>query len=817
VIDGYTILKFYPHHSGMDNMSKIKFLASQAKTINNYKNRKMKLLLCCANIYFNKQCLIQNLTPSYARIKVANTSPAAKLTQLKVQTIRIKDELRFLYKKKALLNKQLYYAHLLAANTWGKTWNTIADITHSNISKNIEKKYQSINQKLHALQKKKEIITKTNQENTQIFHPRVVNLTNITFNKTENALLQKGLKYNLHVKPKNWLKTIALEAETAINYLATEDKHPIRYLVAKSLDKLSQETPHSKSSLEYKTLKNIREKLEKNNSLITRADKGQTIIVVKIDDYNSKIHDFLQHNSFKMMSGDPTNIFTRETKKIVNSCKTIIPHNLKWKYNNMNPHPPSIRALMKIHKPDIPIRPVINWQHAPAYKIAKLLSEKLQQTLQLPFAFNIQNSLQLMHELKNTIPYNDNLRLASFDISNMYTNIPTNKIPTIITEICKNLNTSKTVKNELIKLTRMILKQNYFNFQNITYKQTTGLAMGAPTSAIFSEIYLQYIEHTLLIDILSNNHIIGYFRYVDDILLIYDIEITNINKLLEQVNNTTPNLNFTIETEQNNMLNFLDITIHRNPKKFEFSIYRKPTVTNHIIPKDSCHPPSHKLSAIRFLTDRMHTYPISEHSRVTEANNIKHILQVNKYDTWHTSRKHTKPKNHSKTSNMPNKRALFTYFGRETTKITNIFQKLGIQIAFQTKHTIGKLLQNHHKTRNKFQNNGVYELACPDCNKRYIGQTGRPFAIRFKEHERDFQNNCKKSLFAKHLIEQQHHFPPIDEGMSILEIQRKSKKLHTLEQFHIYKAVKSGDHLNEQYTDTHNEIFESVLKHQSQK
>jgi hypothetical protein len=58
--------------------------------------------------------------------------------------------------------------------------------------------------------------------------------------------------------------------------------------------------------------------------------------------------------------------------------------------------------------------------------------------------------------------------------------------------------------------------------------------MGAPTSAIFSEIYLQYMEHTSIADILSNHNICGYFGYVDDILLIYDITTTDINTVLEQ-------------------------------------------------------------------------------------------------------------------------------------------------------------------------------------------------------------------------------------------------------------------------------------------
>jgi hypothetical protein len=64
-------------------------------------------------------------------------------------------------------------------------------------------------------------------------------------------------------------------------------------------------------------------------------------------------------------------------------------------------------------------------------------------------------------------------------------------------------------------------------------------------------------------------------------------------------------LQFTIEHEQNEQINYLDITIHRQQSNFGFDIYRKPTTTNHIIPNDSCHPLEHKLSAIQFLTNRV--------------------------------------------------------------------------------------------------------------------------------------------------------------------------------------------------------------------
>ena len=60
-------------------------------------------------------------------------------------------------------------------------------------------------------------IQSTKPESTVNFFPRAVNKTNITFSTDEHTLLEKGLKYNLNRKSRDWIKTIALEAEFAIN------------------------------------------------------------------------------------------------------------------------------------------------------------------------------------------------------------------------------------------------------------------------------------------------------------------------------------------------------------------------------------------------------------------------------------------------------------------------------------------------------------------------------------------------------------------------------------------------------------------------
>lgn len=62
-----------------------------------------------------------------------------------------------------------------------------------------------------------------------------------------------------------------------------------------------------------------------------------------------------------------------------------------------------------------------------------------------------------------------------------------------------------------------------FQFDNQYYKQDIGLALGMPTSAVVAETYLQHLEHNQLYTILIKYQIIGYFSYIDDILIISDV------------------------------------------------------------------------------------------------------------------------------------------------------------------------------------------------------------------------------------------------------------------------------------------------------
>lgn len=59
--------------------------------------------------------------------------------------------------------------------------------------------------------------------------------------------------------------------------------------------------------------------------------------------------------------------------------------------------------------------------------------------MKLPNKYNLKNSIELAEHLKN-VHVNKNTKLFSFDISNMYTNIPVNETVSIITNKESNEN-----------------------------------------------------------------------------------------------------------------------------------------------------------------------------------------------------------------------------------------------------------------------------------------------------------------------------------------------------------------------------------------
>ena len=115
--------------------------------------------------------------------------------------------------------------------------------------------------------------------------------------------------------------------------------------------------------------------------------------------------------------------------------------------------------------------------------------------------------------------------------------------------------------------------------------------------------------------------------------------------------------------------------------------------------------------------------------------------------------------------------------------------KMKVRVAFYNKNCLKNLLSHTKDKIPLLEKSGVYKLFC-ECGAAYVGQTGRKFKERIKEHVTCAKNKDLTSLFAKHLIEEKHKsdFKP-----KILHQQKKGLRLDALEQLEILKSVKSKE------------------------
>jgi len=161
--------------------------------------------------------------------------------------------------------------------------------------------------------------------------------------------------------------------------------------------------------------------------------------------------------------------------------------------------------------------------------------------------------------------------------------------------------------------------------------QKEGLAMGTLSSGFIAEIFLQHIEHLHMARLSMKHEIINYFRYVEDILIIFDPTHSSIQAILDDFNALHQNLQFTAELEENNTISYLDITIQKNPTSWKTAIYRKHIFKDTIIPYTTNYPTQHKYTAVKFLYNRLNTYDLLADEYQQEEDTIHSILNISSF------------------------------------------------------------------------------------------------------------------------------------------------------------------------------------------
>jgi hypothetical protein len=255
-------------------------------------------------------------------------------------------------------------------------------------------------------------------------------------------------------------------------------------------------------------------------------------------------------------------------------------------------------------------------------------------------------------------------------------------------------------------------------------------------------------------------HLTNYCRYVDDIFLMFDSEHTNIQKILDDFKSLHPKLHFTAEAEKDHTLNYLDTSLHRGPTNITTSIYRKPTSTDTIIPFNSNHPAQHKCATIRYLYNRLNSYNLQKEDYQHELSTIHNILHNNTFPFEHSK---PRTRNRQKPPTTKQNWATFTFTGKETLYITNIFKKLC------TSPTFSRNFVHHQHFQETLYIANIFKKLC----------TSPTFSRNFVHHQHFqetlyitniFKKLCTSPTFTRNFVYHQH----FQETLYITNIFKKS-------------------------------------------
>ena len=422
--------------------------------------------------------------------------------------------------------------------------------------------------------------------------------------------------------------------------------------------------------------------------------------------------------------------------------------------------PPTIRGSVKYHKEGYPLRPIVNCIGSALYNTSKYLTEILS-PIQNMNNNSVLNSTQFAREI-SSMKIDDDETMVSFDVVSLFTAIPVQKTCHYIrTKLEQDdtltLRTNLTI-DDIISLLDFTLSNNYFIYNDVTYKQIHGCAMGSPVSPVVANICMEVIENTAIETTQTKPK--TWKRFVDDSFSI--IKKTAITSFLNSLNNIDPNISFTIELEQDNKISFLDTLIIRHGKNLKIDVFRKPTHTDRYLDFNSHHDIKHKISAARTLIHRALTLPSTHASKQDELNHITTTLKCNGYPD-----KIIKQILRDSTLNtiMPSPEELVGQFFKRfddidkpsgyvtlpyisgiTDALRRILQKQNIRVATKPLKTLQRMFPSpKHQIPPEQRTNVVYNIPCSDCPWSYVGETGRSFETRKKEHIRSVKN-CKKRL-----------------------------------------------------------------------
>jgi hypothetical protein len=258
---------------------------------------------------------------------------------------------------------------------------------------------------------------------------------------------------------------------------------------------------------------------------ILKADKGGATVLMNMDDYNKKMIEHLtKSGSYKKLDSNPIKKIIRQVKIAINNSN--LDERTKKRLTPNNEITPRIYGLPKIHKQDVPLRPIVNTIGSPTYELAKHVAKILS-----PLVGHTDSFIKVSNDFINIIK-NEKVILISFDVVSLFTKTPLDEAIQIVKEL---------TDPDTAKLAEVCLRSTFFSYQGEFYEQTSGVAMGSPLSPIVANLFMENFEKKALDSFPLKPS--RWKRYVDDTNVLWPHGKDELQKFFLHLNNISEDIN----------------------------------------------------------------------------------------------------------------------------------------------------------------------------------------------------------------------------------------------------------------------------------
>ncbi|BHF81388.1 hypothetical protein SprV_0702451800 [Sparganum proliferum] len=524
----------------------------------------------------------------------------------------------------------------------------------------------------------------------------VHNLSSKELTKDQMQVLRHEASFNTtDAKPVNMIA--AVESILSQTEATEETKSLIRHQVSSLL--MAHRPREVLSKVERDALREL--KADKD-LVIVPADKGRSTVVLDRTDYLQKA---------KENSG----AITPTDRRMARPQDTALAR---------------FYGLPKVHKDGAPLRPIVSLKGTPTYGLAKWLFRRLK-FLTAESDTTVSSSAQFLEKLKGDLA----IETIELLLQSKYDE----------TE-------NRLGRAQVLQLLKFCLR-TYFTFDGTIYEQVKGTPMGSPISGFIAEAVLQRLE-----SLVFQHHKPKFWaRYVDDTFV-----VINRDQLLtfkERLNAVFPDIQFTMEEEENNQLAFLDVLLCRKDcGGLKTKVFRKATNTMQVLNFNSNHPISHKRSCVRTLYRRVETHCSEPEDKIAELQYLQRVFKANGYPRNFVNRCIRKRDERPNRTDTKVWRAL-PYVKNVSEAVGRLLAPLGIGVAHRPEATIRRQLMKPKDPLPRQETSGVvYRIWCSCGQSNYVGETGRQLQTRMAEHAAAVRRNDASSQVAAHSTGSGHTF-----------------------------------------------------------